>query len=325
MWVSESDGDRLPCTLDRRLAVGGARSTLYRLTVPPVVEFEAAILGGPGRDVCAVRLLELSGHASGRLWRRWEVGAPGAPVDGEALAGARFVDLPQVVQGLVPRGLSVLAGRPKARKSWLALDVALCVASGQDWNGRAVERGPVLYVGLEDTYSRLRERLQVLGAPSAGLHTVVSVPGADEGERLGWLAGWCEAHRPVLVVVDTLQRWRDGKASTYHRDYKSAGEFKQLADGLGLALVVVHHTRKGKVSAGESPLDLVSGSSGLTGAADAVLVLGSQGDNGALFATGRDIQEAMLPLRWGGSKWIVGRGPPALPGNGGVRALTYRQ
>lgn len=67
-----------------------------------------------------------------------------------------------VVEGLIPCGLTLVAGDPKIGKSWLGLDLALHVALGEPFWGFATKRGTVLYLCLEDTFSRVLARLQHL-------------------------------------------------------------------------------------------------------------------------------------------------------------------
>ncbi len=64
-----------------------------------------------------------------------------------------------IVDGLLPTGLTILAGSPKVGKSWLALDLATHVASGDAFWGMATRRCGVLYLCLEDTYPRVQRRL----------------------------------------------------------------------------------------------------------------------------------------------------------------------
>jgi hypothetical protein len=70
-----------------------------------------------------------------------------------------------------------------------------------------------------------------------------------------------------------------------------------LARKYGISIVVIHHTRK---AGSEDPLDLISGSFGLTGAADGALILNrSRGQvDAVLHSTGRDFEEQELALRW---------------------------
>ena len=60
---------------------------------------------------------------------------------------------------LLPSGLTILAGKPKLGKSWLALQVAQAVAAGGVALGERVQAGPILYLALEDPPRRLRDRM----------------------------------------------------------------------------------------------------------------------------------------------------------------------
>ena len=67
------------------------------------------------------------------------------------------------IHEILCEGLSVLAGRPKLGKSWLALCFALAIASGGLALGKKpVEQGDALFLGLEDGARRLQGRLRLL-------------------------------------------------------------------------------------------------------------------------------------------------------------------
>ncbi len=73
-------------------------------------------------------------------------------------------------------------------------------------------------------------------------------------------------------------------------DYAALRGLHQLASATNIAIMVVHHLRKADA---EDPFDTVSGSTGLTGAADTTLILTRRdSDNGViLFGRGRDLEE----------------------------------
>jgi hypothetical protein len=209
-----------------------------------------------------------------------------------------------IVEGLLPEGLTLFAGPPKIGKSWLALSLCVGTASGGHALGKIpVERGEALYVALEDTPRRLQSRLKMMlvdePAPE-GLHLATKWDRLDEGglEMLeAWLLGWPKCR---LIIIDTLQRLRppqQGNRGLYEQDYNTLVYLKTLADQCGVAIVVVHHLRKGS---SDDPLEEVSGTTGLTGAADTVWTL--KRDRGCmdatLFSTGRDIDEAETALRF---------------------------
>lgn len=209
-----------------------------------------------------------------------------------------------IVEGLLPEGLTLFAGPPKIGKSWLALSLCVGTASGGHALGKIpVERGEALYIALEDTPRRLQSRLKMMlvdePAPE-GLHLATQWQRLDEGglEMLeNWLLGWPKCR---LIIIDTLQRLRppqQGNRGLYEQDYNTLVYLKTLADQCGVAIVVVHHLRKGS---SDDPLEEVSGTTGLTGAADTIWTL--RRDRGCmdatLFTTGRDIDEAETALRF---------------------------
>ena len=218
-------------------------------------------------------------------------------------------DLPPIVyavDGLIPEGLTLLVGSPKVGKSWAALGIALAVASG----GRAlgaipVDPGDVLYLALEDGPRRLRDRLaKLLGGDPAPSRLAFLTEAAGVADGLtDLLDRWREsAGTPRLVVVDVFAKVKprtDGRGSAYADDYAALEPLQQWATRHGLAVVVVHHTRKAK---DDDYLAAVSGTHGLAGASDAVLVLArsrTQAD-ATLSVTGRDLIEAEHALTFDG-------------------------
>jgi len=220
------------------------------------------------------------------------------------LMNREFPEPRWIVEGLLPEGLTLFAGPPKIGKSWLALSLCVGTASGGHALGKIpIERGEALYLALEDTARRLQSRLKMMlnGEPAPeGLHLATKWDRLDEGglEQLeSWLLGWPKCR---LIIIDTLQRLRppqQGNRGLYEQDYNTLVYLKTLADTCGVAIVVVHHLRKGSSN---DPLEEVSGTTGLTGAADTIWTL--KRDRGradaVLFSTGRDIDEAETALRF---------------------------
>jgi hypothetical protein len=97
-----------------------------------------------------------------------------------------------------------------------------------------------------------------------------------------------------LVIIDTFEKMRGTDApgqSAYAGDYAAATRFKKIADHYGVPILLIHHVRK---QGAEDFQSLVSGTNGLTGAMDAILVLerGRGQSDGVLHVTGRDVEEA---------------------------------
>lgn len=225
------------------------------------------------------------------------------------LAVKTFPEPKEVVPGILVEGATILAGPPKIGKSWLALDIAIAIAeSGLALGALEVEGGDVLYLALEDGERRLQKRLKTLlgdEPPPHRLHLATTWPAFDQGGRDA-LEEWIGTHPDTrLVIVDTLKRVRPRQqrgASVYSEDYDAVAPLADLARRKGICILIVHHTRK---LIAEDAMDRVSGSTGLTGAADAVLVLRrARGERTAtLMIMGRDIEEQELALHWRAPRW----------------------
>lgn len=211
------------------------------------------------------------------------------------LAKTNFPDPTWVVPDLIPAGLTILAGKPKLGKSWLALCLGTALAQGGRVLGSIqVEQGHTLYLALEDNPRRMKDRLKAIGAETAGDKLDFRFEWGRGQEATQQLELYLKAYpQTKLIIVDTLQKIRAetrGKKSFYEQDYEAIGLLKNVADKYNIAILAVHHVRKGET---DDPLEAVSGSFGLTGAADTIAVLRrSRGEADAtLYITGRDLTE----------------------------------
>ena len=84
---------------------------------------------------------------------------PFSTIDGATLMSQPLRPPPFVVDGLMAQGLHLLAGAPKAGKSWLALWLAVTVAKGGEVWGLPTRQGTTLYLCLEDSMLRIQNRL----------------------------------------------------------------------------------------------------------------------------------------------------------------------
>jgi hypothetical protein len=228
------------------------------------------------------------------------------------LVARHFTEPKWAVPQIVAEGLTILAGRPKTGKSWLALDFAVAVAGGHPAMGNLpCQQGDVLLLALEDNDRRLHQRLKAVlqsrPAPAA-LEYATQWRRADAG-GLDDLHKWLTTHPGArLVVIDTLQMVRGQRRrddGVYADDYLAVGQLKALADEFNVPVLVVHHLRK---EAASDPLESVSGTSGLTGSADTTLVLKREPKEslGRLYARGRDVPEAEIAMQFDEAtgKWL---------------------
>ena len=220
----------------------------------------------------------------------------------EQLQSAPYSPEPFLVEELLPEGLHILAGAPKIGKSWLALWLCLCVAQGQPLWNFAVTQGEVLYLSLEDSYRRIQSRLFDLtdDAPQT-LHFAIMADTLKHGLEQQIEQFLMEHPTTKLVVIDTLQRVRGtgSDSNLYANDYQDIGILKQLADRRHIAILLIHHLRK---LHDDDPMNMISGSTGLSGAADSTFVLQKNSrlaNVASLHCTGRDIPDRTLKLEFG--------------------------
>jgi hypothetical protein len=218
------------------------------------------------------------------------------------LMATEFPEPTWAVPGVICEGVTLFCGPPKVGKSWMSLGLGLTIAAGGMALGSiGVQAGPVLYLALEDTPRRLQSRMgKLLGgkpAPKGLTLATQCAPLPQGGDEA--IARWLQAHPDArMVVIDVFAKMRGISPvgmSAYDADYTAIGHAKRLADHYGIAMVLVHHVRK---AGAEDFLEMVSGTNGLAGAADETMVLKrarGQAD-GALFVTGRDVDEAEYAL-----------------------------
>ena len=223
---------------------------------------------------------------------------PLACVSATELQGTYLPPLKFVAEGLLPRGLAILASPPKYGKSWMVLDLCLAVAAGKPFLGRETHAGGCLYLALEDSLHRLKERMEkVLAGADAPGGFYFSTHCADLSEGLmGQLEAHVKAHpQTALIVIDTFQKIRGaaGRDSMYSADYREVGKLKSFADRMGLCLLLVHHLRK--MDDEGDVFNRISGTNGIAGAADTIMVMSKAARGEAettLSLTGRDIESA---------------------------------
>lgn len=180
-----------------------------------------------------------------------------------------------LIDGLLMRdSLAVLWGKPGCGKTFLALDWALSVATGNWWMGHALDRGNVLYLAAEGS-AGLQQRVEAWKVDHK-IHQIDNATFLPEAVNLldgSWVAAMVsEAKRlhPDYIVIDTLARVMVGGDENTSRD---VGLVVAAADRMrkatGACVQLVHHDTK----AGGT----MRGSSALLGAADTSIEVSTEG------------------------------------------------
>jgi hypothetical protein len=212
------------------------------------------------------------------------------------------------IEGLVPEGLAVLAGKPKCGKSWLTLDWANQVTM-QD------ESAESLVLALEDSPRRIQYRCAKLGIDrNQRAHILTDTNPMsdvlDPLDGLNQIEPWLEEHPNCrLVVIDTIGRFLPRKKSSRNSDmYADAlADFCRLqrfATDHRIALLCITHMKKGEFS--PDFIDDALGSVGITATCDCVMSLRrvTRGEaEGVLLITGRDIDDKSIAMEFSDGKW----------------------
>lgn len=226
-------------------------------------------------------------------------------ISAESLLKQEFPEPQYIIEGLLPEGLTLMVGLPKIGKSFLALHIALAVASE---NGKVLgyfgcKQGKVLYLALEDNQRRLHMRLEQLLRGEEipkNLYLATQIKKLPDGlEQLR------EAIREMginFIIIDTLARivnTSGRKGNVYLEDYSMVEPLAELCKEENVSVLAIHHRRKTE-SEGDWTLDF-SGSTGLTAVADNLVYLKrARGEKRAeLRITGRDLaNDIEMALEW---------------------------
>ena len=181
---------------------------------------------------------------------------------------------PALIDGLLFTGIYILAGAPKAGKSFLMEQIAYHVSTGKPFWGLAVQPGTVLYLALEDSMENIQERMYRMFGPE----------GSEKLRFASWscsinsgltdrLASFLKKYEDTrLIIIDTFQRIRDADngSYSYSADYQTIQTLRTFIAPYKLCLLLVHHTRK---QPSNQCFELISGTNGLMGACDGAYLL----------------------------------------------------
>jgi hypothetical protein len=218
------------------------------------------------------------------------------------------------VPGILPVGLTLLAGRAKLGKSWLSLQIAQAVATGGVVLGENVESGPVLYLALEDPPGRLRARMEKQHWPTDPpadflvLGQFAKKIGDLHKGGTGHLVHLIEEKQYRLIVIDTLSRSVYGDQNDADRMTRALSPIQEMAHIHNCAVVMIDHHNKG-FGANPDAVGDILGSTAKGAVSDCIWGLyRERGKAGAeLFVTGRDVEEQSLCLHmdWETGCWQI--------------------
>ena len=211
----------------------------------------------------------------------WRLGT--TAVDLEAL---ELKPIDWVVEGLISPGLNIITGKSKIGKSFAVLDLGYQVEVGGSWLSRQCIKGSVLFYSLEDYKQRIKNRWKTMGIqPKESMYQFrdrrPKIPlltmGLEE-EIEDWIQNTPDAKLVIIDVYQKVKKSIGGKLNAYENDNFNLQDLQTLAAKYNMAIVLIHHTKKGSES---DVFDEINGSAGIQSNMDSMIVLASKRKNGS--------------------------------------------
>lgn len=184
---------------------------------------------------------------------------------------------PELIQGILRRGHKMLiSGASKAGKSFLLIELALCIATGRRWLGYECTKGKVLYINLE-----------VDG--NSFLHRVADVQRRFNLDRIEGLEIWnlrgqkadiatlsprlirrAEGKNYDAIIFDPLYKINESDENNASEMARFFNELDKICTQLKTSIICCHHHSKG-AQGGKFAIDRASGSGVFARDPDAIL------------------------------------------------------
>ena len=186
-----------------------------------------------------------------------------------------------LIPDLIPKpSMLLLLGEPFAGKSFLALQLALCLAQGKPFLHRPARQSRVLYLQFDTSELVWKERLLALQKAHIDLSGPIYMVHPDDNRRnmhillpehQAFLRECLRAAEPDVIIIDVLRE-------IHSVDEQDSTAMKQVGDAImhlfhGYSVVIIHHTKK---LDSEKPIEVINssrGSSYMPGKADATWLL----------------------------------------------------
>ena len=210
---------------------------------------------------------------------------------------------------IMPEGLGFISGRPKAMKSWTVLGICYAVQNGIKFMGHETTQGDVMYLALEDSERRIKDRIVKLGYHKLKHPTILL---ASDVPYLGFgfeecIESWIkDKENPRLIVIDTLARIkpraRKNSGTAYDMDNELLSKIQTIAIQNNITIACVTHLSKQQQ---DYSFDRIQGSVGIQGIADFMWMI-DRGDNSnqaSITGRGRDMNDFEYAVIWDEDKW----------------------
>lgn len=163
-----------------------------------------------------------------------------------------------LIKGILPQdSLAVAFGEPGHGKSFIAIDMAACVATGAEWHGHKTKPGSVFYIAGEGRHGlsmrflawSLARGISLQDVPLAVSTTPIALNDPDSGIRVKLAVNAMAeqlGREPALIVIDTLARnfAGDENSTKDMNDFIRALDYLRTDTGWQASILIVHHSGK---------------------------------------------------------------------------------
>jgi AAA domain len=207
---------------------------------------------------------------------------------------------------IVTGGIAVVGAKPKVGKTTILHQLALTVARGSTFLGRRCEKGPVVYLALEEHRGRVVARFRDLGATDEDeIHLLI---GPAPEQALTMLRQTIAELHAKVAIIDPIQRLTRLENINDYSEVSNATEpLIALARDTSCSVVFSHHLGKGE----REGADQILGSTALFGSVDTAILMRRRQDKTRTIESfqryGEDLESSVLGHSdENGSSWIVG-------------------
>ena len=191
-------------------------------------------------------------YAGGNDWTRTREGFRFEILNGKQIAEMEIPKKSYLIENLITEtSVNFLSGEEGCGKSLLAMNLAVSVAVGASkWLKYDIAKhGRVLFLNNELAFPDVARRLKTMSTrlPAPGDLSNLIVPREVPPMSECWetLNQTCKELQPVLIILDCLYFAHDEDENDSSKMKVLMRKFLALRDSFGLAVLIIHHTKKG--------------------------------------------------------------------------------
>ena len=212
------------------------------------------------------------------------------------------------IPGILPSGLTILAGPPKIGKSFFCWNIALAIATGGTaFSSIDIQQSHnVSYLSLEDAPALLKERLALLSdVKPSNLHIVNDMQGKKlDAVGLKTVGQHLDETASDLLIVDTWMHVVPDlniKGTAYDIDYNALIPIQKFAHRRNMGIILVTHTRKAADI--DNVFNQIQGFVGMQAACDTLMMLSNGSGSKTLHLSGKRVENEHLAFTTSGGLW----------------------